>query len=127
MRLTCSSITASCPTSPAPDDAATSGQVRVQSAHDFPWRWARGQFDLVVYQAGNSKVHDFLWPYLFRYPGLTILHDARLHHARARTLLVPGRERIYRDEFAFNERTTSPDAAELAVAVSTGRTTTPGR
>jgi glycosyltransferase involved in cell wall biosynthesis len=100
----------------SPDEAVAFGQVRVQSAHDFPWRHALGQFDLVVYQAGNSRQHDFLWPYLFRYPGVTILHDARLHHARARTLLVRGREEAYRAEFTFDHPDADPDAAELAVA-----------
>jgi glycosyltransferase involved in cell wall biosynthesis len=104
------------PTARASDGSAAAGDVRVQSAHDFPWRHHRGQFDLAVYQAGNSKVHDFLWPYLFRYPGLTLLHDARLHHARARTLLMPGQGDVYREEFRFNQPTTSSDAAELAVS-----------
>jgi hypothetical protein len=43
-----------------------------------------GQYDLCVYQTGNSRTHEFIWPYLFRWPGLVVLHDARLHHARAR-------------------------------------------
>jgi hypothetical protein len=28
-----------------------------------------------------------MWPYLFRYRGLVVLHDAQLHHARAWSLL----------------------------------------
>ncbi len=54
-----------------------------RSAHDFVWRHQRQPYDLTVYQVGNSSHHDYLWPYLFRYPGLTVLHDAHLHHARA--------------------------------------------
>ena len=45
--------------------------------------------------------HDYLWPYLFRYPGLTVLHDAHLHHARA-ALLRTRRADDYRAEFAAN-------------------------
>lgn len=99
----------------AGDAAPEPGDVRVQSAHDFLWRHVRGQYDLVIYQAGNSRLHDYLWPYLFRVPGLTVLHDARLHHARARTLLDPPRRHVYPAEFAFDCPAVSPDAAELAV------------
>ena len=104
-----------------PDDPAAPGTVRVESAHQFPWRQGRGQHDLIVYQLGNSRLHDYLWPYLFRYPGLTVLHDARLHHARARTLLTPARQTHYRAEFAFNHPDVPNDAAELAVHGFDGR------
>src|SRR5512141_2157279 len=57
------------------------------AAHDFPWRRAQHPYDLVVYQFGNSSHHDYIWAYAVRYPGLVVLHDARLHHARAAFLL----------------------------------------
>lgn len=95
-------------------DAPSPGAVRVQSAHDFVWRHARGQFDLAVYQLGNSRFHEYIWPYLFQFPGLAVLHDARLHHARARALLSTKRADDYRAEFAFNHPDAAP-AAELAV------------
>jgi hypothetical protein len=61
------------------------------AAHDFPWRHRQAPYDLVVYQFGNSSHHDYAWPYALRYPGLVVLHDTRLHHARAALLL---RERL---------------------------------
>lgn len=87
-----------------------------RSAHDFVWRHQRHAYDLTVYQVGNSSHHDYLWPYLFRYPGLTVLHDAHLHHARAASLLRRFRAGDYRTEFAWNHPDTDPDTAELAVA-----------
>jgi len=96
----------------APPDA---GGVRVLSAHDFVWRQARHPYDLPVYQIGNSHLHRFIWPYLFRYPGLAVLHDARLHHARAEALLSADRADDYRAEFAWSHPDAPPDAAELAV------------
>ena len=66
-----------------PAGPPSSGEVRVLPAHDFIWRAARSPYDLVVYQVGNSHLHEHVWPYLFRWPGLAVLHDARLHHARA--------------------------------------------
>jgi len=91
------------------------GDVRVQSAHDFLWRHARGQYDLAVYQIGNSKLHSFVWPYLFQVSGLVVLHELCVHHARGRALLMDFRADDYRAEFAWNHPDESADAAELAI------------
>ena len=87
-----------------------------QSAHDFVWRHRQQPYDLIVYQVGNSSHHDYIWPYLFRYPGLTVLHDAHLHHARAAALLRTKRLQDYRAEFTASHPDVNPDLAELAVA-----------
>ncbi len=87
-----------------------------RSAHEFPWRHRAEPYDLTVFQLGNSSHHDFLWPYLFRYPGLAVLHDGHLHHARAAALLRTRRRNDYRAEFAASHPDSSPDLAELAVA-----------
>jgi glycosyltransferase involved in cell wall biosynthesis len=73
---------------------------RVYSAHDFLPRDARRPYDLVIYQLGNAACHDYMWPYLMRRPGLVVLHDRQVHHARARTLLQQNREADYRAELA---------------------------
>ncbi|MCC7008784.1 MAG: glycosyltransferase family 4 protein [Acidobacteria bacterium] len=99
----------------ASDMPPAAGAVRVQSAHDFVWRNLRDQYDLIVYQIGNSRQHAFVWPYLFRWPGLTVLHDARLHHARGHAWLSRRRSAEYRAEFRLSQPDASPDAAELAV------------
>ena len=93
----------------------TPGRLRVESAHDFVWRMDRGHYDVVVYQVGNSTTHEFIWPYLFRWPGLAVLHDAHLHHARGRALLSRHRAAAYRDEFAWSHPDVCRDAAELAI------------
>ncbi len=87
-----------------------------RSAHDFLWLRRRRPYDLQVYQLGNSSNHNFLWPYLFRFPGLVVLHDVHLHHARAALLLTQRRTDQYRAEFAANHRATNADMAEVAVA-----------
>jgi glycosyltransferase involved in cell wall biosynthesis len=86
------------------------------SAHDFVWRHQQTPYDLTIFQLGNSSTHEFIWPYLFRYPGLAVLHDAHLHHARAAALLRSGRNGDYRAEFQWNHPDTNPDLAELAIA-----------
>ncbi len=95
--------------------AASGLDAHLRSAHDFVWLNRQASYDLTVYQLGNSSVHEYMWPYLFRYPGLTVLHDARLHHARAAALLRAGRPQDYRAEFAASTPEASPDLAELAV------------
>ena len=90
--------------------------TNIHSAHDFVWRNRRQPYDLTVYQIGNSSHHDYIWPYLFRYPGLTVLHDVRVHHARAAALLRTQRPADFRAEFAANHPDVSVDLAELAVA-----------
>lgn len=86
------------------------------SAHDFVWRRRRAPYDLAVYQFGNSSHHDYQWAYALNYPGLVVLHDTRLHHARAAFLLRERRAADYRAEFAWNHPGASPDLAELAIA-----------
>ena len=49
-------------------------------------------------------------------PGLVVLHDTHLHHARAAFLLREKRAADYRAEFRWNHPDVPPDAAELAVA-----------
>ena len=85
-------------------------------AHDFPWTHQQRPYDLIVYQFGNSSHHDYEWAYALRYAGLVVLHDTRLHHARAAFLLREKRAADYRAEFCWNHPDVSPDAAELGVA-----------
>ena len=98
------------------DDPVAKVAWHTRSAHEFVWRHRRRPYDLTVYQLGNSSHHDYQWPYLFRYPGLVVLHDAHLHHARAAALLRSKRADDYRAEFAANHPETQPDMAELAIA-----------
>jgi glycosyltransferase involved in cell wall biosynthesis len=85
-------------------------------AHDFVWKYHRAPYDLVVYQLGNARCHDYMWAYLARYPGLAVLHDPRLHHARARQLLMAGREEDYRRELHYDHPDLTHGFAEYAIA-----------
>jgi glycosyltransferase involved in cell wall biosynthesis len=86
------------------------------SAHDFVWRHRQQPYDLTLFQFGNSSHHDYAWPYAFRYPGLVVLHDTHIHHARAALLLREKRVADYRAEFTWNHPHASPDLAEIAIA-----------
>lgn len=100
----------------APAGVRAPGATEVHDAHDFVWKHARRPYDLIVYQLGNSPCHDYLWPYLVRYPGLAVLHDGQLHHARARALTAAGRAGDYRAEFAYNHPRVPRSVANLGAA-----------
>src|SRR5256886_6709265 len=93
-----------------------SADRNIFDAHDFVWKMRRAPYDLVVYQLGNASWHDYMWAYLVRYPGLVVLHDPRLHHARARQLLEQGRADDYRAEFWYDHPGAVRDFVEYAVA-----------
>jgi len=84
-------------------------------AHDFVWKHQRAPYDIVVYQLGNAPCHDYMWGYLTAYPGLVVLHDMRLHHARARRLLNQERFDDYRREFRYDHPDAPPGVVEYAV------------
>ncbi len=90
-------------------------RLRLFSAYDFLWMHGGHPYDLVVYQLGNAPCHDYMWAYLTRVPGLVVLHDGQLHHARGRMLLQQWhpRQDDYRREFWFNHPDANPDLAEL--------------
>ena len=98
------------------DEAVARVAPGTRSAHDFVWLHHRQPYDLTVFQVGNSSHHDYQWAYLFRYPGLTVLHDVHLHHARAAALLRTFRAADYRTEFEWNHPEAGRDLAELAIA-----------
>jgi glycosyltransferase involved in cell wall biosynthesis len=103
-----------------PPASFTAGDARIRlfDAHDFLWKNRARPYDLNVYQLGNAPCHDYMWAYLVRYPGLVVLHDGQLHHARGRMLLQRWQPRRddYRREFRFNHPDALPDVAELGVS-----------
>ena len=97
----------------APRLAGVAGQF---DARDFVRRQRAEPYDLVVYHLGAAPCHDDVWPCLFRYPGLVVLHDDNLHDARARMLLAQGRTNDYRAEFVYNHPRAPISVAELGAS-----------
>jgi glycosyltransferase involved in cell wall biosynthesis len=82
----------------------------VVAARDFVWMARRRPYDLTVYQLGNARCHDYMWGYLFRYPGLVVLHDAQIHQARAQSLLQRWKPR--RSDYLAEFRASHPGAPD---------------
>jgi glycosyltransferase involved in cell wall biosynthesis len=69
--------------------------VTARPAAEFLSRHRERPYDVAVYQMGNGPDHDFLYEPLVRVPGLLVLHDLVLHHARARVFLTSPVARAY--------------------------------
>ena len=85
-------------------------------AHNFIWKDRAQPYELIVYQLGNAPCHDYMWAYMINYPGVVVLHDGQLHHARGRMLLQQKRADHYRQEFWFNHPDADKDLPELGAA-----------
>jgi hypothetical protein len=81
------------------------------SAHDAVWQFARGAFDLAVYELDDTRDHAYVWAYLLNYPGVAVVRAPSIHASRAEALLHHGRAADYAAELDFSEgrrRATAP-------------------
>jgi glycosyltransferase involved in cell wall biosynthesis len=77
------------------DSGRLPATVAVHPAAALVERHRQRPYDAVIYQMGNGPEHDFLYELLPRLPGLLVLHDLVLHHARARMFLDSAAVRAY--------------------------------
>lgn len=73
----------------------------VYSHAEFYQRNRNSPYDLNLYQLGNSLVHEYMYGYMFHYPGAIVFHDSCLHHSRAKMLLQKGFIKEYFEEAAL--------------------------
>jgi glycosyltransferase involved in cell wall biosynthesis len=110
---------------------AIAGEYEIEAFHDQPdidaarlpcparpassllGRHRERPFDLAVHQMGNGTAHAFQYDLLPRLPGLLVLHDLVLHHARARRFLDAPEVRAYAAEPSSAARR---DAARVPLA-----------
>jgi hypothetical protein len=99
------------PADPLDDSGALVGALRASheidvvtatAAHDFVWRHARLPYDLCVFELDDTPAHQFVWPYLLHYGGVTMLRTLVLHDARVSTLIEQRRDADYHAEIEFN-------------------------
>src|SRR4029079_4331774 len=69
--------------------------VGVHHHSEFAARQTAEPYDLAVYQMGDGPAPDFVYEPLVRVPGLLVLHDLVLHHARGRMFLDAPEARAY--------------------------------
>ncbi len=98
------------------DHAALKKAVRCLPVEGFRAEFKRNPYDLCVYHLGNASCHDYIYPYLYAFPGLTVLHDLSLHDTRLKTTIEGWRGEEYREEMAAAYGERGETAAELALA-----------
>jgi glycosyltransferase involved in cell wall biosynthesis len=90
--------------------------VRCRPASGFAVEQAKQPYDLCVYHLGNAPCHQYIYPFLYSLPGLTVLHDLSLHDTSLKLAVEAWRGEEYRAEMgaAYGDR--GETAAELALA-----------
>jgi glycosyltransferase involved in cell wall biosynthesis len=86
------------------DSRRLPSRVSLHRAATLLQRHRQRPYDAAVYQMGNGPEHDFLYDLLPRLPGLLVLHDLVLHHARARMFLDSPAARAYAENPADRGR-----------------------
>jgi glycosyltransferase involved in cell wall biosynthesis len=75
--------------------------ARTYPRREFEWRNRLTPYDSIIYHIGNNQYHQYMYPVLFRYPGIVFLHDANLHRARAYEHLSQNRLGDYIEELQY--------------------------
>ncbi len=75
--------------------------VNIYPASEFVWRNLQKPYAVNVYQMGNNTCHAYMYPYLFQYPGILVLHDYNLHHSRLKMAVDMHKLDEYGTEIAY--------------------------
>lgn len=84
-----------------PDVPSLERKVRFYPAGEFVWRNLQHPYLINIYQMGNNTCHGYLYPFVFQYPGILVLHDYILHHFRFKMLCESGRLADYFAEMKY--------------------------
>ncbi|WP_374686516.1 glycosyltransferase family 4 protein [Promineifilum sp.] len=96
------------------------GNIFLAPMEAFPAR--RDEFDLPLYQMGNSDQHEAIYEMLLRFPGVVVLHDYVLHHFIRHHILGWADWNGYARELDY---TLGPEGRRLAAAIRDGRAAAP--
>ncbi|MBN1551434.1 glycosyl transferase group 1, partial [bacterium] len=51
-------------------------EIAIFNRRDFEWRQRLNDYYSIIYQLGNHVSNTYMYPVLFRHPGIVVLHDA---------------------------------------------------
>ena len=60
--------------------------IGARRAHDVVWKHARHPYDIFVYELDDTPGHQYIWPYLLHYPGVTLLRRMTVQASRMAAL-----------------------------------------
>ena len=72
---------------------------RIQPIDAYPHQ--RWEYDLAIYQMGNSPFHEKIYSMALRYPGMVVLHDYFLHHLIVGNTVAKGNNANYMREMGY--------------------------
>ncbi len=100
-------------------DVFTDSETQHASAFhhsEFYFKQRRRPYDLILYQMGNSLFHEYMYGYVFHFPGVIVFHDYCLHQSRAIMLFSKGLVQEYIEETKLDH----PQGEEIGHAVASG-------
>ena len=83
-------------------------------------RFDPSRFDIALYQVGNNACHSFVYEAALAHPGVTVLHEANLHHLIAETTIRRGDWDAYLREVEYAGGAEALAYAERVRALETG-------
>lgn len=82
---------------------------------EFAYRHLVKPYKVIIYQLGNNEYHDFEYAYIAYYPGIVVLHDPILFHARSRYLIENAKYHEYEEEMRYCHGYSGARLARLAI------------
>ena len=76
--------------------------VDVEVFQEAPEKFDAARFDSLLYQLGNNSDHEFAYRTALRHPGVTVMHDASLHHLLAEMTIRKGDWDAYLEELDYD-------------------------
>lgn len=89
--------------------------LRIYSYKEFEERNKKDPYDLCLYQMGNNPFHFYMYPFLLKYPGITVMHDYVLHHFYGGYYLARGDKDGYIREMEYNYGAKGREMAERRI------------
>lgn len=99
-----------------PENGTLAEVLNYWSAEKFQTENEHNPYDLCIYHLGNAPCHNYIYPHLFRVPGMVVIHDPSLHATRLRTALENWRGDDYRSEMTASYGERGETAAELTLS-----------
>lgn len=84
-----------------PLDPPIAWQFPVRPHREYPWRRELHGYDCGIYHLGNNPLHGYVYPHVFRHPGVVVLHDLVLHHLLAWMAQYAGGAAVYLREMTY--------------------------
>ena len=100
--------------------AALGTHVEVEVIGAAPSRFDAARYDAIVYQMGNNPWHVFAYDLAIQHPGVTVMHEANLHHLMTDVTIRRGRWDEYLVEAEYNGGPAALAFAQRVRALETG-------